>query len=1554
MTFVHQSIAPNAEVLNLPLTTAGGAITIPANTVYSFTVSLTSGSCTIVTDTDPQTTLTIASNSQNPYESPNLNGGRINHSITITPDASCDGFVSEAKVISSAPTLSLDITPPTATLVGAIPAATAGSAFQVTVTFADDVSINLATITTNSLSVTDGVNDATVSIVSDTGSATSRTVVFSVLATVAGNYTVSVPADGFRDSAGNQVAATGLGSATVSSGPTLNITNSAVNTAGDTLTLTFDSTLNSSLVPAVGAFTLSDGRTASAVNVPGTNLVTLTGITPVYESTDSPTYSYNPPGVNPLTGTNGATLAAVTNQGVTNSSTQDNTTPTATLSGAIPANTTVGSTYQVSVVFADSVSLDLATITTSSLSVTDGVNNATVAIASEVGDTLSRTVTFDVTPTVAGSYTISIPGDGFRDAAGNQVAATVLGSTTTGTAPTISVTSASINSAGDELAITLSSAMNPSFVPAVGAFTLSDGRTATAVSVPGTNVVTLTGVSPVYEASDSPTFDYTAPGVNPLTAQNGAVLASLSAQAVTNGSTQDNTAPTAVLSGAIPNPIQTNNTFQVAVVFADTVSLDLATITTSSISVTDGVNNATVAIASNTGDTLSRTVTFDVTTTVDGTYNVSVPVDGVRDVAGNQVVATTLGSTVSSTPDSVSPTASLVGVLPTATTGIAATVIVDFDDETAFNPASVTIGSLSAVDGANVATIAVASTTTIGNNGVRVNFDVTAPADGSYTVTVPVNSYSDAAGNQGALVNLGTMTVASADVVATLTNSLASVQQLPSFDVNVNFTNSTGGDVSASSLSVVNEAGTSQNVALTSTTPNGNGVDAVFTVTPAPGVDDFYFVTVPANGVGNVPQTYLGVQEAQQVYPQVVSTTPVVRPNSEDTGSCYFSITFDWAAAASEIVRVYRTAHTNVSGNTDITQRILMDVDNNQISIECRQSDSFSYTHMAPTLAPIAQAINAGSTYNVDVRFQGSVTEVWLTENGGSPFLAASSRDSRLCRTSCGGFDQAPPASVTNYSIQRIQPPADLAWQSEPIPFRRLYEWPLFGGGLKNLPPRFFYISVFDSQGFLPDDGLGRYYVYASQDHASNVDADIFLARASSPTLSDLSDFTAVITDTGFQIETPLPYWDAANSRLLLIAHSNNRPVNARQSTISYVSTDGKTFSDLQILISADVVTTDRQITHTGYANYYDDGSGQLRFISLGPNGEPGTQPDGYFGPLLTRTLPGDLRTTTIEDYPQLLDSTARRILSPAGIRYFTYNNELYAITTERFYTDTSWTANLRQSFMVIRKCTTDITQYSRRKDTFALDLPWETNPVCVGVFIEGSTLYVYYQGQRVITTTSSHQLGVLEVSLNDLNPVTPNPAPSYILFDHGTGVDDTDITGRSPDTVDNGNTYQAVSGGSFSFTSSIDIFNNTITRRVPGGNANALAVIDYGSFSSVRLGVAVYDLSLEAFTVGSGMIFRFVDNNNFGWLRAFGDGRVNYNEVVGGVNNLIISATIQPITNTEIILYAETTPTELRIYAGGVLLHTQTGDYSTPLPFGPYIRGAETKIDYVFAQDIS
>ncbi len=883
------------------------------------------------------------------------------------------------------------------------------------------------------------------------------------------------------------------------------------------------------------------------------------------------------------------------------------------------------------------------------------------------------------------------------------------------------------------------------------------------------------------------------------------------------------------------------------------------------------------------------------------------------------------------------------------------------------NPDQILLTFSSALDGASVpaTTDFTASGGKTVNNVAIAGSAITLTVDSAYinsdTITVshtpggnPITGTNTA--TVGAFSNFAVTNniSGSAGVVATLTNSLTTVQQLPSFDVNVNFSNSTIGDVNTSSLSVVNGSGTAQSVSLTSTTPNGSGVDAVFTVTPTPGIDDYYFATVPVNGVGDVQETYLGVQEVQQVYPQVVSTVPAIRPNSEDTGSCYFSITFDWAAAASEIVRVYRTAHTTVSGTTDITQRILMDVDNNQISIECRQSDSFSYTHMAPTLASISQAINAGSTYNVDIRFQGSVTEVWFTENGGSPFLAASSRDSRLCRTSCGGFDQAPPASVTNYSIQRIQPPTDLAWQSEILPFRRLYDWPLFGGGLKGLPPRFFYISVFDSQGFLPDDGLGRYYVYASQDHASNVDADIFLARASSPTLSDLSDFTAVITDTAFQIETPLPYWDAANSRLLLIAHSNNRPINARQSTISYVSTDGKTFSDLQILISADVVTTDRQITHTGYANYYDDGSGQLRFISLGPNGEPGTQPDGYFGPLLTRTLPGDLRDTTIEGYPQLFDPTARRIISSAGVRYFTYNSELYAITTERLYTDTSWTANLRQSFMVVRKCTTDITQYSRRKDAFALDLPWETNPVCVGIFIEGSTLYVYYQGQRVITATSSHQLGVLEVSLNDLNPVTPSPAPSYILFDHGTGANDTDITGRSPDTVDNGSTYQAVSGGSFSFTSSIDIFNNTITRRVPGGNVNALAVIDYGSFSSVRLGVAVYDLSLEAPTVGSGMIFRFVDNNNFSMLRAFGNGTVSYNEYVSGSNNLVFTTTIQPITNAEIILYAETTPTELRIYAGGVLLHTQAGDYSTPLPFGPYIRGAETKIDYVFAQDIS
>ena len=211
MTFVHQS-APNAEVLNLPLTTAGGAITIPANAVYSFTVSLTSGSCTIVTDTDPQTTLTIASNSQNPYESPNLNGGRINHSITITPNASCDGFVSEAKVISSAPALSLDITPPTATLVGVLPTATTGIAATVIVDFDDETAFNPASVTIGSLSAVDGANVATIAIANTTTIGNNGVRVnFDVTAPADGSYTVTVPVNSYSDTAGNQGALVNLG-----------------------------------------------------------------------------------------------------------------------------------------------------------------------------------------------------------------------------------------------------------------------------------------------------------------------------------------------------------------------------------------------------------------------------------------------------------------------------------------------------------------------------------------------------------------------------------------------------------------------------------------------------------------------------------------------------------------------------------------------------------------------------------------------------------------------------------------------------------------------------------------------------------------------------------------------------------------------------------------------------------------------------------------------------------------------------------------------------------------------------------------------------------------------------------------------------------------------------------------------------------------------------------------------------------------------------------------------------------------------------------------------
>ena len=329
--------------------------------------------------------------------------------------------------------------------------------------------------------------------------------------------------------------------------------------------------------------------------------------------------------------------------------------------------------------------------------------------------------------------------------------------------PTLSLASASVEDANpDQIVLTFSSALDGASVPATTDFTVSGGKTVNNVAIAG-SAITLT-VDSAYINSDTITVSHT-PGGNPITGTNTATAGAFSNFAVTNNiaGVTDTTAPTAVLVGVLPTAT-TGVAATVTVDFDDETSFNPSSVTVASLSAIDGASVATIAISNTTaiGNNGVR-VDFDVTAPVDGSYTVTVPVNSYADTAGNQGSLVNLGTmTASGAADTTAPTAVLVGVLPTATTGIAATVTIDFDDETAFNPASVTIGSLSAVDGANVATIAIASTTAIGNNGVRVDFDVTAPVDGSYTVTVPVNSYADTAGNQGSLVNLGTMTASAA------------------------------------------------------------------------------------------------------------------------------------------------------------------------------------------------------------------------------------------------------------------------------------------------------------------------------------------------------------------------------------------------------------------------------------------------------------------------------------------------------------------------------------------------------------------------------------------------------------------------------------------------------------------------------------------------------------------------------------------------------------------------------------------------------------------------
>ena len=370
----------------------------------------------------------------------------------------------------------------------------------------------------------------------------------------------------------------------------------SVNAGGDKLTIAMSGYLleTSRGVPAAGAFTLSGGTAAvGAVSVSGTT-VSLT-LSPKADLGETITVAYTQP-----TGAMDGKLQSLTGGHVVASWSAESATNNA---DGVPRPTSAavnGSTLTVAFDRAlDSMSKPAATAftlggTTATVS-TVSISNADVTLA------LSATVAHDdvITLGYAKPETGGIKRDGQAFYAESFSALSVDNKTPD---PTPTLASASINAAGDTLAITMSGDLLETSAgqPAASAFTLSGGTAAVgAVSVSGTTV-TLT-LSPKADLGETITAAYAQPtGATDGKLQSltgGHLVSSWSAESVTNNA------------DGVPRPASVSvNGATLVIVFdrsldamskpaASTFTLGGTTVTVSSLGIADSTITLTLSAA---------------------------------------------------------------------------------------------------------------------------------------------------------------------------------------------------------------------------------------------------------------------------------------------------------------------------------------------------------------------------------------------------------------------------------------------------------------------------------------------------------------------------------------------------------------------------------------------------------------------------------------------------------------------------------------------------------------------------------------------------------------------------------------------------------------------------------------------------------------------------------------------------------------------------------------------------------------------------------------------
>ena len=356
----------------------------------------------------------------------------------------------------------------------------------------------------------------TVSAVAVSGSAVTLTLSSAVTSGQTVTLSYAVPAiNPVQDLAGNDAAA--LTNHVVTNNTALVLSTATVN--GRSLTLRYDSSLDSTSTPAAAAFTVTVAsleRTVSSVTVSG-SAVTLT-LSSAVRSGHTVTVSYTVPNANPIQDAVGNDAAALTNHVVTNNT-------ASVLSTATVNGRSLTLRYDSSL---DSTSTPAAAAFTVTVAGAERTVSRLSVSGTSVNLLLSSAVTSGQTVTV--SYTVPNTNP-IQDLAGNDAAALTNQAVTNSTAPVLST--ATVN--GATLVLTYDGALDTSSVPAAGAFTVmvaGSARTVSAVAISG-SAVTLT-LSPAVTHGQAVTVSYAVPATNPIQDAGGNDAAALTNQAVTN------------------------------------------------------------------------------------------------------------------------------------------------------------------------------------------------------------------------------------------------------------------------------------------------------------------------------------------------------------------------------------------------------------------------------------------------------------------------------------------------------------------------------------------------------------------------------------------------------------------------------------------------------------------------------------------------------------------------------------------------------------------------------------------------------------------------------------------------------------------------------------------------------------------------------------------------------------------------------------------------------------------------------------------------------------